>query len=193
MLTKRKAKVDRFLREVGRPYKSKRHIKSLGYTQAFGGRRKPEFQNKKAQKACEALTKVARLPVPVQQKVVHVHANGHSKWVFGSEVLAPSARCLRSLRAAVVRCVVPKKCPVTSPYLTLATRADPFLDPFGKWASHVFSRLRKMSRKNRALVVQSFVAPRPQRVKSCVRAMVSLACWRTFAVNWHGTSVTRKV
>ena len=36
----------------------------------------------------------------------------------------------------------------------MATRADPFLDPFGKWVLHVFSKLRKMARSNPALAVR---------------------------------------
>ena len=154
VLAKRKAKADRFLREIGRKYQTKRHARSLGFSQAFSGSKCPRLQNKKARKACEALNKIAKLPISVKQKELHVHMNAHSKWIYGSEIQAPSARNMRSLRSAVVKCIVSKKNPVRSPLLTLLTRSDPFLDPFGKWALHTFSRLRKMSRKNRDLVVQ---------------------------------------
>ena len=181
LLTKRQAKADRFLREVGRQsFRRKKTVKSLGYTQSCRLKGSVSIQNERAAKACQMLRKIAVLPLTQQQKQIHIHSNAHSKWVYGSEIQAPSARALHSIRSAVVACLF-KKNPVRCPFLSMATRADPFLDPFGKWALHSFCKLRKMIRKHPGLAVRVLVnaqglAGKVQQTSNGVAAVFAFLC-----------------
>ena len=63
----------------------------------------------------------------------------------------------------------------------MATRADPFLDPFGKWVLHVFSKFRKMTRSNPVLAARVLqdaqrLVGRVQHTSNGVAAVFALLC-----------------
>ena len=147
VVTRKKSIARRFLKKVGKQFQVKRNIQSLGFSHACQNRGGANTQNQRIDKACAKMHKIKQLPINRRRKCFFVHSAGHSQWVYGSEVQAPSLRKLHGLRSSVVS-VLFKKNRVRSPFLALATFYDVFVDPFGKWALHCFSKLRKMSRLN---------------------------------------------
>ena len=152
VLTRQKAKGKRFLKQVGQRFQVKKSIKSLGFSQSSTCKGGVARQNLRASSACDSLRKIKMLPVSRWRKGLYVHTVAHSKWVYGSEVQAPSRRAMHNLRSSVVA-VLFKKNRVRCPFLALATHPDPFIDPFGKWVLHCFSKLRRFAKTHVALAV----------------------------------------
>ena len=141
VVTKCKRKATQFLKKVGKRFQVKTNVKSLGFSHSSRATGGAAAQNARASAACTMLRKIKQLPLGRRRKAVYVHSTAHSKWVYGSEIQAPSSRMLHNIRSSVVA-VLFKKNRVRCPFLALATYRDAFIDPFGKWVLHCFSKLR---------------------------------------------------
>ena len=143
--TRRKKNATRFLLKVGRACKVKKRVRSLGFSHQFDKRCSPKLQDERVAKARASMAKISQLPLPPEMKTIHVHANGHSKWVYGSEVQGPSKHALARLRTATAKVFVKKHNNMRCPFLLFATLQDPWLDPFAKWLQHVMLKLRRLA------------------------------------------------
>ena len=142
VLTKYQKRARRFLRDVGRPFKCKKTVKSLGFSHTVGKRKNAQLQDKRVDKAIQTTSRVAALPLSERDRALHVHSNVHSQWVFGTEIQPPSKHQFRRLRAAVVRVFHKRRNVMRCPFHFMATSFDIFLDPWAKWVMHNLKWLR---------------------------------------------------
>ena len=140
-----KKRSEYFLLKVGRRLKHAAQVKSLGFSHVASKKKSAQSQDARVSKAKVVARKVAHLPLNQRDKAIHIHSNVHSKWVYGSETQAPSKKALASLRTAVANVFVKRRNHMRCPFLLFLSHSDPFLDPFGKWVHHVFTKLRKLS------------------------------------------------
>ena len=142
VLTKYQKRARRFLRDVGRPFKCKKTVKSLGFSHTVGKRKNAQLQDKRVDKAIQTTSRVAALPLSERDRALHVHSNVHSQWVFGTEIQPPSKHQFRRLRTAVVRVFHKRRNVMRCPFHFMATSFDIFLDPWAKWVMHNLKWLR---------------------------------------------------
>ena len=157
--------------------------RSLGYSQNFANAPAAKLQQARVKKAMCALKKMAFLPTNAYSKELHICANGHSKWLYGSEIRAPSNTVFRDLRSAVVKVLWRSKKPMRIPILVtlLADRWE--VDPEFAWMWHVFSTIRRVRARDRALydvILKRAAACQPQRsqTKQGVAATLAYACFK---------------
>ena len=105
VMSRFKKKAARFLRDVRRPFTHKQGAKSLGFSQRASKRPSAKQQTARVAKALPVLKKISRLPLGERDKILHIHSNAHAKWLYGTEVQAPTRADLSRLRTAVVSCL----------------------------------------------------------------------------------------
>ena len=108
-LTRKQKRAKHFLLKVNQPFRATKHVKSLGYFHGADARRSAKNQDSRVDKADKVAKKVACLPTSSWNKHVHVHANVHAKWLYGTDTQAPSKRALHKLRTTIVNIFVVKK------------------------------------------------------------------------------------
>ena len=185
--TRRKKAAHQFLLKVGRACKFKRSAKSLGFSHQFGKKRSPCFQDERVLKAKSTMARIAQLPLDPTAKAVHVHANGHSKWVHGSEIQGPSAKALRSLRTATAKVFHNKRNSMRCPFMLFATLHDPWLDPFAKWVQFVMLKLRRFSYLHPDLVREILTRVRNSRAPtlSTANGIVAVVSYLFAQLQWQ--------
>ena len=188
--TRRKRNANRFLLKVGRACKAKKQAKSLGYSHQFDKRHSPKLQDERVDKAKVAMLKISQLPLSPEMKAIHVHANGHSKWVYGTEIQGPSRNALAKLRTATAKVFVKKANNMRCPFLLFATLQDPWLDPFAKWVQHVALKLRRLAYLKPELLrkilsqVREDARNRPAPKHNVANGVVSVVAYLFFALGW---------
>ena len=152
VLSRKKKDAQRFLAQVGRRFPIRKQAKSLGFSHQVTKRGGAAFQDKRMTKALKAAQKIRHLPLPPVQKALFIKSNSHSKWIYGSEVQAPSKTMIKKLRTSVVNAIFPRNNNMRCPFLCLATFPDVWVDPWARWVLHILSTYRKLSRTNPNLV-----------------------------------------
>ena len=181
VLTRKQKRAKHFLLKVNQPFRATKQVKSLGYFHSADARKSAKNQDARVDKAVKVAKKVACLPTSSWNKGFHVHANVHSKWLYGTDTQAPSKRALQKLRTAIVNVFVVKKHKLRCPFMFFLSHHDPFLDPFSKWTLHVFLKLRKLSQTNPHIVKKILHKAKAQerspcRTKNGISNVVAFLC-----------------
>ena len=142
IFTKYQKRAARFLRDVGRGFKTKKNVKSLGFSHTIGKQKNAKIQNQRVEKAIATAARVAALPLSDRDRALHVHANVHAQWVYGTELQPPSKHQFKRLRTAVVRVFHKRRNCMRCPFHFMVTSQDVFLDPWAKWVLHNLRWLR---------------------------------------------------
>ena len=160
VLTKYQKRAVRFLRDVGRNFKSKKTVKSLGFSHTVGKRKNAKFQDQRVVKAVKTAARVAALPLSERERALHVHSNVHSQWVYGTEIQPPSRHQFRRLRTAIVRVFHKRRNAMRCPFHFMATCCDVFMDPWAKWVIHNLKWLRSEFWRNKQTLEADLVEVR---------------------------------
>jgi len=119
-------------------------VKSLGFSQVFGGRASAKVLNKRLINAHRCLDRIASMPTNKTNKEYHILANAHPKWLYGTELLPPNPAQFRSLRAKVAHILWGRKKPVRIAFMVTAMAGNVLVDPEVAWANHVISKWRTL-------------------------------------------------
>ena len=184
--TRRQKNASRFLLKVGRVCKTKKQVKSLGFSHQFSKKRSPSHQNDRVDSARTTMLKISQLPLPPNLKAIHVHCNGHSKWVHGSEVQGPSKQALARLRTVTAKVFTKKRNNMRCPFLLFATLQDAWLDPFAKWVQHVLLKLRRLAYVKPSLLVEILVKVRetPAPVNPTTNGVIGVVAYLFAELGW---------
>ena len=156
VLTRKQKDAQRFLVQVGRQFEIKKTTKSLGFHHKVSRRGGAKALEKQINKATAVVSRISHLPLPPAQKALFIKSNADSKWVYGSEIQAPSKSAIKKLRTAVVNAVFPRKNHMRCPYLCMVSFNDLWVDPWARWVLHVLSTYRKLARTNPSLASKVF-------------------------------------
>ena len=102
VLSRTKKRALRFLRDIKQPFHCKQGVRSLGFSHKAPKVPSAKLQTAKVDKAVAVIRKIVKLPVSERDKVLHIHVNAHSRWLFGTEVQPPSLHDFKRLRTCVV-------------------------------------------------------------------------------------------